>query len=113
VKSLTTEAKPIPEEPKRTEPEKAYPTGDDFQNKTEPKYWFGFLKKYADSWEIKSGQIDSVKNLTDWSNFPHNLLSFLRTAFRQTHGGLSCVGFWEQFRFQNLYKLAYEVAQGQ
>ena len=112
VKNLTAETQPIQEEPKPTEPEKVYPTGDDFQNKTEPKYWFGFLKKYADGWEIKSGQIDSVKNLTDWSNFPHNLLSFLRTAFRQTHGGLSCVGFWEQFRFQNLYKLAYEVAQG-
>lgn len=112
VKSLTTEIQPMPEEPKPTEPEKVYPTDDDFQNKTEPKYWFGFLKKYADGWEIKSGQIDSVKNLTDWSNFPHNLLSFLRTAFRQTHGGLGCVGFWEQFRFQNLYKLAYEVAQG-
>lgn len=112
VKSLTTEIQPMPEEPKPTEPEKVYPTDDDFQNKTEPKYWFGFLKKYADGWEIKSGQIDSVKNLTDWSNFPHNLLSFLRTAFRQTHGGLGCVGFWGQFRFQNLYKLAYEVAQG-
>lgn len=110
VKSLTAEVKPTSEEPKPTKPEKIYPISKDFQSETKPKYWFNFLKKYAKDWETESGQIDSVKNLTDWEKCPRELLSFLRTAFRTVGGGCGCVGFWAQFRFKNLYKLADEVA---
>ena len=110
VKSLTAEVKPTSEEPKPTKLEKIYPISKDFQSETKPKYWFNFLKKYAKDWETKSGQIDSVKNLTDWEKCPRELLSFLRTAFRTVGGGCACVGFWAQFRFKNLYKLADEVA---
>ena len=114
VKSLTAETQPIQEEPKPTEPEKVYPTGDDFQNKTEPKYWFGFLKKYAEGYETKSGMIDAIRNMTDWCNFPKEMMSFLRMAFRATKGGLSCIGTWAEFRMKNLYLMAEEenAAQG-
>ena len=108
VKTLTTETQPMPEELKPTEPEKVYPTGDDFQNKTEPKYWFGFLKKYAEGYETKSGMIDAIRNMTDWCNFPKEMMSFLRMAFRATKGGLSCVGVWAEFRMKNLYLMAEE-----
>ena len=114
VKTLTTETQPMPEELKPTEPEKVYPTGDDFQNKTEPKYWFGFLKKYAEGYETKSGMIDAIRNMTDWCNFPKEMMSFLRIAFRATKGGLSCIGTWAEFRMKNLYLMAEKenAAQG-
>jgi len=114
VKSLTAETQPMSEEPKPTEPEKTYPTGDDFQNKTEPKYWFGFLKKYAKNYETKSGMIDAVRDTTDWGKFPKEMMSFLRMAFRATKGGLSCVGTWTEFKMKNLYLMAEEenAAQG-
>lgn len=114
VKSLTAETQLMPEEPKPTEPEKTYPTDDDFQKHTKPKFWFGFLKKYAKDYETKSGMIDMVSDVTDWCKFPKEMMSFLRMAFCATKGGLSCVGTWTEFRMKNLYLMAEEenVAQG-
>lgn len=114
VKSLTAETQPMPEEPKPTEPEKVYPTDDDFQKHTKPNFWFGLLKKYAKNYETKSGMIDAVRDTTDWGKFPKEMMSFLRMAFRATKGGLSCVGAWTEFRMKNLYLMAEEenVAQG-
>ena len=108
VKSLTAETQPMPEELKPTEPEKVYPTDDDFQKHTKPKFWFGLLKKYAKNYEIKSGMIDMVRDTTDWGKFPKEMMSFLRMAFRATKGGLSCVGVWTEFRMKNLYLMAEE-----
>ncbi len=114
VKTLTAETQPMPEEPKPTEPEKVYPTDDDFLKHTKPKFWFGFLKKYAKNYETKSGMIDMVRDTTDWGKFPKEMMSFLRMAFRATKGGLSCVGAWAEFRMKNLYLMAEEenAAQG-
>lgn len=96
------------------EDKKFYPTDDDFQKHTKPKFWFGFLKKYAKNYETKSGMINMVRDTTDWGNFPKEMMSFLRMAFRATKGGLSCFGTWAEFRMKNLYLMAEEenVAQG-
>lgn len=108
VKTLTAETQPVLKEPKPTEPEKVYPTDDDFQKHTKPKFWFGFLKKYAKNYETKSGMIDAVRDMIDWGNFPKEMMSFLRMAFRMAKGGLSCIGFWSEFRMKNLYLMAEE-----
>ena len=91
-----------------------FPTDDDFQKHTKPKFWFGLLKKYAKNYEAKSGMIDMVRDMTDWGKFPEEMMSFLRMAFRATKGGLSCIGTWAEFRMKNLYLMAEEenVAQG-
>lgn len=91
-----------------------FPIDDNFQTHTKPKFWFGFLKKYAKNYETKSGMIDMVRDTTDWGKFPKEMMSFLRMAFRATKGGLSCVGTWVEFRYKNLYLMAEEenVAQG-
>ena len=96
------------------EDKKFYPTDDDFQKHTKPKFWFGFLKKYAKNYETKSGLIDTVRDTTDWGKFPKEMMSFLRMAFRATKGGLSCIGTWAEFRMKNLYLMAEEenAAQG-
>lgn len=94
---------------KPVEPVKNYPLGDNFQDNTQPKYWFRFLKKFANGWETKKGMIDDVENLTTWENFPRELLSFLRMAFRTSKGGLSCIGMWTEFRGKNLYAMADEL----
>ena len=114
VKSLTTEPQQIPEEPKPTEPEKTYPTDDDFQKHTKPKFWFSFLKKYAKNYETKNGMSDMIRDMTDWDKFPEEMMSFLRLAFRATKGGLSCIGTWTEFRMKKLYLMAEEenAAQG-
>ena len=96
------------------EDKKFYPTDDDFQKHTKPKFWFGFLKKYAKNYETKSGIIDMVRDMTDWGKFPKEMTSFLRMTFRATKGGLSCIGTWAEFRMKNLYLMAEEenAAQG-
>ena len=113
VKTLTAETQLMPEEPKPTEPEKTYPTDDDFQKHTKPKFWFGLLKKYAKNYETKSGMIDAVRDTTDWDKFPKEMMSFLRMAFRATKGGLSCIGTWAEFRMKNLYLMAEEENDAQ